>query len=209
MAGLGAFDPLFERGAATIPGYLLLLGVRDDTPIAIGQIETAIAASGEGAAYQVIQMLRNPNWRPQLVGGVAMLVGRLSGHLPELWCALDRPCWTSPQLAAVASRLDPSFLSNARMRLEMGCEMNVQDASAMSPLARHSALGPTSLTAHSYKMVSVLTALCSTEPGTEEWLPELLSRPEIIHALEQDFDHGGAIAIRWRTGMDDLLGLPF
>jgi hypothetical protein len=205
LAGFGDFGPLFERGPASVPGYLLLLGVRDDTPVAIDQIETAIEASGEQLGQQVVQMLRDLNWRPQLVAAATMLVGRLIGHLPELWSALGRPCWTSPQLAAVASRLDPDFLSNARMRLEVGCKMDVQEALAMSPIARHSALGPTSLDAHSNKLISALTALCSTEEAAEGWLPDIVARPEISHALELDTDHAGSIAVRWRTGMDNLL----
>lgn len=190
-----------------MPGYLLLLGVRDDTAIAIAQIETAIELSGEQLGPQVVEMLRDLNWRPQLVAATTMLVGRLVEHLPELWSALDRPCWTSPQLAAVASRIDPGFLPKARTRLESGCSMDVSEALEMSPIARHSALGPTSLSTHSTKMVSALAALCSTEEAAQGWLPALVARPEISEALELDTDHAGSIAIRWRTGMDGLLNL--
>lgn len=207
MTGFGNFDPLFGPRPGAVPGYLMLLGVREDTAVAIAEIRVAIASGGSDVRQQVEQMLGHLNWRPQLVAATAILVGELMELLPVLWSALDRPCWTSPQLCAVASLIDPSFLAKARARLETGCKMEVRDAAAMSPIERHTALGPTSVAAHSPKLMSALAALCSLDDAAEQWLPKLISRPDIKEALELDKDHAGAIAVRWRRGMSDLLGL--
>jgi len=206
MTGFGNFDPLFGPRPGAVPGYLMLLGVREDTAVAIGDIRVAIASSGSDVGQRVEQMLGDLDWRPQLVAATAILVGDLTDLLPALWSALDRPCWTSPQLAAVASLIDASFLTKAKMRLEDGCKMDVRDAAAMTPIERHSALGPTSVAAHSPKLMSALAALCSLDDAAEHWLSELISRPDIKEALELDKDHAGAIAVRWRRGISDLLG---
>nr|WP_295889880.1 hypothetical protein [uncultured Devosia sp.] len=175
--------------------------------VAIDQIETAIAASGEHLASQVTKMLRNLNWRPQLVAAATILTGRLAGELPELWAALDRPCWTSPQLAAVASRVDSRFLQHALTRIELGGRMEANEAADMSPIARLSALGPASLEGHSSKLISSLVALCATEEAAKAWLPELLSRQYLQQVIESDTDKAGSIAIHWRARMDHLLGI--
>jgi hypothetical protein len=206
MGGFGSFDPLFGARPGSVPGYLMLLGVREDTSVAINEIRAAISSNDEGIEQQIEQMLGDLNWRPQLVAATAILVGELSQLLPALWSALGRPCWTSPQLAAVASKIDTDFISKAKTRLEDGCKMNVREAAAMSPIARHSALGPASVAAHSPKLMSALVSLCSMDAAAEDWLPELISRPDAKEVLERDKDHAGAIAVRWRAGMDELLG---
>jgi len=199
------FHVLFEPGPATVPGYLVLLNLRDHAPAVIDQLRQAIDACGDRLGELIEQMLASPNWRPQLLGASALRISRGAQNIEALWSALDRPCWTSPQLAAVASRIDPDFLPHARARLEQGCPMNVSNAMGMSPLERHSALGPGSLTAHSAKSASALAALCAADGKADSGLDALLSGPKLRSLVDQDIDQSGSIALSWREKMDSLI----
>jgi hypothetical protein len=69
----GPFEKAFERGSLEVPGYLTLLQASDRTcRVVIGQIREAVAAPG--AAEHLARFLRDPNWRPQLVAAVGILL---------------------------------------------------------------------------------------------------------------------------------------
>lgn len=201
----GVFTPLFTGEEGGVPGYLKLLGPGTDASFAIELLREAIENSGENVGKEIRDLFGHRNWRPQLVAASAMLVGNLSSELPSLWDALDQPCWTSPQLAAVASCLDPSFLDQARARLEAGCPLNLEKSADLDPLVRHSALGPTSFDGHSSKLIVTYVTLCSEQRATADWLPQLVSRPDIQRAIELDVDKAGEITTRWRNDMVALL----
>ncbi len=205
MQTFGKFTSLFTASEGDVPAYLKLLGAHDDASSAIDLIKTAIEDSGDDVGKEIGDLFQRQNWRPQLVAASAMLAGKLYRELPLLWAALDQPCWTSPQLAAVASRLDSSFLQQARIRLEAECVMNMEEALTMTPVQRHSALGPTSFDGHSAKVIVTYVTLCSEEKDAETWLPQLVTQPHIQRALELNIDKAGDIALRWRNNMDKLL----
>ena len=100
-----SFAPLFGSGAQTpVRLYLELLSVMPDARHAVAAIREAGRQSGPHLDAEIVALLTELNWRPQLVGGVAVLVfGANDERLSALWAALGRPCWVSPQLAAVAS----------------------------------------------------------------------------------------------------------
>lgn len=205
-AGFEQFDPLFARGPAPVPGYLVLLNLHShDVPAIADQLRDAVAASGDRVEDLIEHMLATPNWRVQIVGAAALLITASSNGIKALWSALDRPCWTSPQLAAVASRVDRDFLAQARLRLDRGCKQDVAEAAEMPWPARHSALGPLSLDAHSAKLAASLAALCAREEGANLWLTPLLARADLKALIDLDVDGAASIALRWRDEIDRLI----
>jgi hypothetical protein len=195
---------LFEPGPATVPAYLVLLNLHDDdVPAIVDQLREAVAASGDKVEGLIERMLANPNWRIQIVGAAALLIAPSVNGITALWSALDRPCWTSPQLAAVASSVDPDFLAQAKLRLERGCKQHVAEAEMPWP-ARHVALGPLSLDSHSAKLAASLAALCAREEGASIWLTPLMARADLKALIDLDVDEAASIALDWR---DDIEGL--
>ncbi|MEO7691783.1 MAG: hypothetical protein ABIS51_21045 [Sphingomonas sp.] len=197
---------MFEPGPATIPAYLVLLNLHDDNaPAIVNQLREAVAASGDEVEDLIDGMLASPNWRVQIIGATALLIAPSANGITALWSALDRPCWTSPQLAAVASRLDPDFLAQARLRLESGCKQDVAEAAEMPWPARHVALGPLSLDSHSAKLAASLAALCGREEGASVWLTPLMARADLKAFVDLDVDEAASIALDWRDEIDRLI----
>lgn len=202
----GEFDRLlFVCEPNEAPSYLKLLYPHDDAIIVLERIRAAVEASGLTLEQTLTTMLRELNWRPQIVAAVAMLIKRNTTCLPELWSAIFRPCWTSPQLCAVASRLDPEFLLRSRAWFDDGCQMSIESALRMSPPERHSALGPSSIAQHASKVAASLASLCELDAPSEEWLTRALQQDRVKELIANDVDHVGEIAVRWRQGMDRLL----
>lgn len=202
----GEFDQLlFKKQPGTIGSYLRLLNPRADAITVIDEIRGAIAASGPELHQSLTAMLRELNWRPQIVAATAMLIDRDVECLPELWRAIYRPCWVSPQLTAVASRLDPNFLYRAKVWFEGGCQMQIDEALRLTAADRHSALGPSSLNEHAAKVAASLAGLCWLDAPTAKWLVQLLKEEWLRELMRRDLANCGEIAVRWRLSMDQLL----
>lgn len=203
----GPFQSLFEPTVDSVPGYLVLLNLCGNAAGVIQQLEAAMLASGPDLGEHLSNLLGQANWRIQLVGAAAYFVAAQSRALPlkPLWAALDRPCWTSPQLAAAASVADPDFIDQARLRINRRCQLNSSEAKDTLWLARHSELGPGSVDAHDPKLLSALVALCEAHPTGTTWLDSITAAPDIRAMLESDVDQGGQIAMGWRQGMQLLI----
>lgn len=201
----GTFAPVFAPNPGDVPRYLKLLNLGPGAADVLRLLEQVIADSGEAFDLTVVSLLEQANWRPQLVGSAAMMIGRPSAaSVAALWSALDRPCWTSPQLAAAASRVDPAFPEQARLRLERRCLLDTKAASKMSPIERHVSLGPASGYGHSAKLIAALTALLRQAAGGLPWLDELLAEPDVAQLLGEDVDDSGGIATSWLASFDKL-----
>jgi hypothetical protein len=206
FATFPSFRPLFatsERAGAS--GYLKLLNLTDGAREAIDQIRTAIARSVDRVDAEIAALLGESNWRPQLVGAVAVLVaGANAARLTALWSAIDRPCWTSPQLVATASLVDGNFDAQARSRLDRTLELDARAALSMPWPERHSALGPGSVEAHSAKVLAALLGICERRPSCT-WLGPYLVDERLRQTLAKDTDNGRGIAVRWAEGVAGLL----
>lgn len=158
VAEFRSFDLLFARSEeAQVPRDLLLLDMAPAAREAIVAIREAIASSGARLDAEIDALLTERNWRPQLVGCVALVVaGPNESRLASLWGAINRPCWTSPQLVASASLVDEHFDERARARLDRRGGLDVREAVAMPWLLRHLALGPQSIEAHWAEVVAAL-----------------------------------------------------
>jgi hypothetical protein len=115
MAGYPSFAPLFQRSR-----YLTFITPRRRDP---GVVEALDALDGAlrtstSIVHEISALLRDLNWRPNLVAAAAVArAGMGQGPvLRELWLAIDRPSWVSPQLAAATSIVDPRFADGARAR---------------------------------------------------------------------------------------------
>jgi hypothetical protein len=104
--------------------YLTLLqplrtGGQDPAVVeALGVLDAALQTSPQ-VVHEVCALARDLNWRPNLVAAAAVARARMSTGVVvrELWAAIDRPSWVSPQLAVAASIVDPRFADGARARI--------------------------------------------------------------------------------------------
>jgi len=198
----GPFRALFGESG----GYLSLLHISAHSVNSILKLRTVVAECGDQLDHYLGVLLAEQNWRPQLVAAAALVVADAPGNaIRALWAALDRPCWTSPQLAAAASRVDRAFLVEARKRLARRCRLQISADSSMNWLERHSAIGPQSFDGHSAKLFAALAVLCQRDPDSEAWLTALLEEEDARKLLANDGDRGGEIAVRWLSGLEALL----
>ena len=196
-----AFQPMFERAEdVPVPVYLVLLNVSIGSEIAITILRRILEGDTE-LMPQVVALLADFNWRPQLVGAVAMGLGAANEESRDaLWRAFDSGSWVSPQLAAIAFLVDEDFEARSRLRIEAGCPINLDRLRGLDWVVRHSAAGPGNSASHSSKALSALASLCQRLPETHVWLEPILSREETQHSLRNDYDGGGRIATGWIDG---------
>ncbi len=202
LARFPSFEPMFTASRSdSPPAYLCLLNLfyASESRAAIEQLRTSGQRSGSCLDAELAALLSDHSWKPQLVGAVALLVfGKNRVRLEALWAALDRPCWVSPQLAAVASLTDPDFDSRARERIDRRCAV---DIAAVSQLG----WPPESFAAYSKKLLSALMRLCESRPGASAWLPTYAAAHDIKKMIATDFDCGGDLATGWTNRITTLL----
>ena len=118
-AAYPSFAGMFQKSR-----YLVLLQPlrpteRDPAVVeALNVLDQALQASPQ-VVHEVCALLKDLNWRPNLVGAAAVARARMASGVVvrELWAALDRRSWVSPQLAVAASIVDPRFGDGARARM--------------------------------------------------------------------------------------------
>ena len=194
-------QPMFERAEdVPVPLHLTLLNLGSGSEIAITILRRILEGDTE-LTPQVVALLADFNWRPHLVGAVAMGLGAANEMSRDaLWRAFDSGSWVSPQLAAIAFLVDEDFEARSRLRIEAGCPINLDRLRGLDWVVRHSAAGPGNAASHSSKALSALAGLCQRLPETHVWLEPLLSREETQHSLKSDYDDGGLIATGWLDG---------
>src|ERR1700691_4459567 len=101
----GIFAPLFEEST----GYLVLLNLSEasESKWAVSLVKKCCASVSDPTDY-ICRFLNESNWRPHLVSAVAIaLLPDNPKTIRQLWAAIDRDSWVTPQLAAVAFLRDP------------------------------------------------------------------------------------------------------
>jgi Macro domain len=207
FARFPSFEPLFAKNeTAQVPHYLLLLNVAPLAKEAVNEIRHALSRSGDRLDIEVVALLGESNWRPQLVGAVAALVaGPNEQRIEALWRAIDRPSWVSPQLVAAVSVLDAAFDENARARLDRRGALDAAEATRMPWLERHSALGPGSVVAHSAKVTSSLLRICERRASASAWISRYTADENLRRFIASDVDRGGDIAENWSRAIAEIL----
>jgi len=213
-----AFEPMFSKPPGfTVPPYLELLNFGEGSEAAIDLL-VSIIDNHANFDREVIALLADFNWRPQLVGAVAVAMQCATPRsIKGIWKALDMGSWVSPQLAAVASLVDNEFEAHARRRLEARCPIKPDRLTGTDWLLRHVAAGPESVDSHADKAMSALVGVCQLLPRYDRWLQPLLLCDDVQLMLKRDSDYGNAgeiaklwlqaFAIRSTTRTNAIIGL--
>ena len=200
-----SFRPMFEKAdGAPIATYMELLDLGVNSKSAVTKMRQLLQ-SNRDLTSEIIALLEDINWRPQIVAAVAMGLSKkyALSCCDALWKAFDSGSWVLPQLAAVAFLVDSDFQKQARLRIEAGCPINSDRLQGLDWTVRHNAAGPISFDAHAKKALSSLASLSRLLPNAE-WVDPLLSSEEIIQAIKDDRENGGGIATRW---LDNFVSL--
>ncbi len=144
---------------------------------------------------EVEEMLSDTNWRPHVIGAVALREMSVELRKPELlWRTLDAFSWASPQVAAVGCLVDPAFEDNARRRILARCEIKAGQWAQAAPLPPR----------YDAKLMAALVALVRERFRSPAWLQEAIGLAETQNVLQQDKD-GGEIALKWLAALEALI----
>ncbi len=197
LSEFGPFETAFARGDLSVPGYLLLLHL-DDKPVQVvlSRMRNAMREAGDPNKY-IRRLLQDTDWRPHLVGAVAILLSDQQDLLADLWSAFDAGSWVVPQLAATAVLADRDFVQRARTRIKARCPVSMP--AGMSPLDRHIASGPLNQYGRSCKALASLLAVTKHIPSQAGWVDLESRQADVESMLRNDVDHGAELAEQWLT----------
>jgi hypothetical protein len=194
FAAYPTFEPAFLSGELPVGPYLLLLNMSSPEAdvLALRVVQSAIDSSPH-IKQEIIALLAEANWRPQLVGAVALyLTGAETETIAALWAAFDSLSWASPQLAGVLRLTDPDFETAARARIAAGCPAN------MDRWEQYQQEGtPPKESRRDTKALTALVTLCRPEPDWQSWLQPLVTRDDIHQLLEDGYGQVGSFALDW------------
>ena len=187
----GPFASVWQDG----PEHLPLLWMSDDARPVLGKLSDALASVDSSQNF-IRRMLQDPNWRPQLVAAVAILLSSNRWkHAAALWAAFDSGSWVSPQRACTLYFADPDFAAEARHRIATLCPVSVP--SRLSNRKRVSATGPAGPIQRSAKNVASLLRVLGRLPAEAAWVASELDDPEVQELLGSDIDSSAEIADGW------------
>lgn len=187
----------------TLP-YVRLLGLGRGADEVLRSVR--VAASEPDAERRVVVLLRDQNWRAQIIDAVAAYVRPSDACVAQMWQALDSGSWVSPQLAAVVSLLDSAFVAHATDRLRNHCEVIIDsDYVIEDPVERHSAQGPGSGRARSAKVAAALFALLEQDVPTDGRVAALRRDSQLQTLIAADVDDAAELARGWRDRLVQAL----
>jgi hypothetical protein len=188
----GVFNPIF----ASAQGYLPLLSLTDrDAKLKVRTVLSCLGAP-ERAHGDISPLFDGLNWRPHLVGAVALAkYGYERDVFRKVWEAIDHGSWVTPQLVAVAFWHDPEFAARAVERLS---NLNPEPTPAPIDLKPEEHAGLLHL---SPKAAASMVRLLSTLPV----MPAALESPEMRRLLLEDYDGAGTIAEEWLKRLMEII----
>jgi hypothetical protein len=148
----------------------------------------------------IAALFRDANWRPHLVGAIALLLQPSLDH-ELLWHAVDGGSWVTPQLVVTATFVDPLFRDHARSRVAALCPVVVPVG--LTPPERHSATGPAGRQARSAKMLASLIAVSVEFPDLAQWREDVLQdeRVKSLLAVDASWDGSDRIVGSWSAAV--------
>lgn len=198
LTEFGPFAAVFERGELDVPGYLELLHLHGPgSRIVVDRIAGALA-DGDPTPW-VAALFRQANWRPHLVGAVALLLDQNETLDREhLWGAVDSGSWVIPQLVATAVFVDSNFPQRAVDRVARLCPVVVP--MGLSPAQRHSATGPDGTQERRAKMLASLLSASQAVPSLARWRLDCQREPYVAPLLKEgDWHRSGNIVTSWMS----------
>jgi len=197
----GPFACVFDRGELRVPGHLKLMNTTapEETLVVLRRIEGILQAGGYEDGLR--SLLSDANWRPHLVGAVALLLmENPSPFVGGLWQAVRHGSWMSPQLVLVLSAVDPDFWTACDDRA--ACWFDIQRPSGvMSAATAHSVRGPGNVSSRAGKELSALVAIAEEAPAGAAWLASVQGDPRYEATLAADIDKAGQLVRFWGAGM--------
>jgi hypothetical protein len=183
------------------PAPLILLSMRGaEAGAVIDRVEQAMGS--EDAVRAVDALFASPDWRPHLLGAVALILDSGRRFDPSaMWKAIDAGSWATPQLVTTAYLIDPSFADRLRDRLDATCAVVI--APNLSAVERHRATGPATPEQRSAKMLASLVRIGMLAPALAGWLRTASSRPELAALQAADRDKAGNIAENWLKNVEN------
>jgi hypothetical protein len=197
-AEFGPFAGILK--SAGEPAPLILLSMRSaEVGAVIDRIEQAMTS--EDAVRGVDALFASPDWRPHLLGAVALLLDTGRRFDPSaMWKAIDAGSWVTPQLVTTAYLIDPSFADRLRERIAAKCAVVI--APNLSAVERHRATGPATPQQRSAKLLASLVRIGMLAPALAGWLRAASSRPEFAALQAADRDKAGNIAENWLKNVE-------
>lgn len=202
LQSFGPFAVAFEPvGNQTAP-YLSLLNLYDDQGLARAVELIREAARERDSESFLVMLLRDRNWRPQLVGAVANLFLRSDSASSQMWRAVDAGSWVTPQLLAALSLVDSHFLERSLSRLDAACPIvEDPDYAVEDPIENHVARGPSASCGRSAKTASSLLALLEAVAADDRRIVDKRTNNDVLALVAEDIDESGDIAASWRDGI--------
>ncbi|MBA3471300.1 MAG: hypothetical protein H0T53_16815 [Herpetosiphonaceae bacterium] len=201
-----SFAHLFVRQPQwQTPLYIHLLRFNDNVVWTMSAIVQSLARS-PSPAREICALLNGLDWREHLVGGVASILGQHQSApvIAAVWAAFDEGSWVSPQLAVVASLIDPAFAEQARERILRRCQGVPDRTERESPLVRTVVSGPGGDYQRACKALAALVEATQHTPALRTWLEAEQQSAEIQQMLSDDPDGGAAIVRHWRRSCIQL-----
>jgi hypothetical protein len=182
------------------PAPLILLSLRSaETAAVIDRIELALAA--DDAVRGANALFASPDWRPHLVGAVALILDgdrRLDPSL--MWKAIDTGSWVTPQLVTAAYLVDPSFPDRLQDRIDARCAVKMP--AHLSPAERRRATGPATAEQRSAKLLVSLLRIGRLVPALADRLAAAARRADLKALQAADRDKSGNIAENWLKNLE-------
>jgi hypothetical protein len=208
LAAFGPFAVVFEPIRDDKTPYLSLLHLHAQRVAVVIDLIRAASRNDDSEPY-ILALLRDVNWRPHLVGAIASYFRKTDATVAQMWRAVDGGSWVTPQLSAVLSLIDDSFVDRALERLASHCPLwSASQYSIDSPIERHVAQGPAGSYHRSSKAASSFLALLRLDSRDDERVTALENDSELRQLVADDVDDGGGIATSWRARLLELAVQP-
>ena len=196
LAEYGPFAELWADG----PGHLYLLG---GSSIAFTKIERLVTREPTLEPF-LTRMIRDVNWRPQLVASVALLLStdEPARHLRDLWAKLDAGSWIAPQIGCTLFFVDPDFDSEAERRVLRPPPMRAP-AGLTEPERVH-AMGPAGGLKRTAKNTVTLLRLLDRIPERSEFVAAAFADPATAELIECEEDGAETIVDGWMQFLESV-----
>jgi hypothetical protein len=210
MGDMRGWGPLVEPFRSD-PGYLSLLHLGPGSAVVVRRIVQLVRTPACVTDSHVRALLAERNWRPHLVGIIAVLASpKPELFVADLWGALDNGSWVSPQLAVALFHLDAAFAAEAKRRVSSGSPTQPRAYRGgfwffPSRVFQHTETGPASPRERSAKATAALLQQLEAMPLEREWARAARIQPDIAATLALDRDSSGMLASMWDVGLREAV----